>query len=183
VVDDGPAFYAPQVLVEPNRALLWGWAWELGRSVGQVAVAGWAGVLTFPRELYLRDGVLGMRPAPELTALRLERLALQPGHPFQAHAFELLAGGPVALRLTDDGVDVLVSSAEGTPTEPARILVDGSMVETFHKGASHTTRVYPSANSSWVVDGAGVTAYRLGDRVGLAAGADGQPSHRWQPGS
>jgi beta-fructofuranosidase len=183
VVDDGPAFYAPQVLVEPNRTLLWGWAWELGRSVGQVAVAGWAGVLTFPRELYLRDGVLGMRPAPELTALRLERLALQPGHPFQAHAFELLAGGPVALRLTDDGVDVLVSSAEGTPTEPARILVDGSMVETFHKGASHTTRVYPSANSSWVVDGAGVTAYRLGDRVGLAAGADGQPSHRWQPGS
>ena len=98
-------------------------------------------------------------------------------------AFELLAGGPVALRLTDDGVDVLVSSAEGTPTEPARILVDGSMVETFHKGASHTTRAYPSASSSWVVDGAGVTAYRLGDRDGLAAGADGRPSHRWQPGS
>jgi len=183
VVDDGPAFYAPQVLVEPNRTLLWGWAWELGRSVGQVAVAGWAGVLTFPRELYMRDGVLGMRPAPELTALRLERLALQPGQPFRAHAFELLAGGPVALRLTDNGVDVLVSSAEGTPTEPASILVDGSMVETFHKGASHTTRAYPSANSSWVVDGAGVTAYRLGDRVGLAAGADGRPSHRWQPGS
>jgi beta-fructofuranosidase len=146
-------------------------------------VAGWAGVLTFPRELYLRDGVLGMRPAPELTALRLERLALQPGQPFRAHAFELLAGGPVALRLTDDGVDVLVSSAEGTPTEPARILVDGSMVETFLKGASHTTRAYPSANSSWVVDGTGVTAYRLGDRVGLAAGADGRPSQRWQPGS
>ena len=94
VVDDGPAFYAPQVLVEPNRTLLWGWAWELGRSVQQIAETGWAGVLTFPRELYVRDGALGMRPATELTALRLERLALQPGQPFQAHAFELLASGP-----------------------------------------------------------------------------------------
>jgi beta-fructofuranosidase len=183
VVDDGPAFYAPQVLVEPNRTLLWGWAWELGRSVQQVAETGWAGVLTFPRELYLRNGVLGMRPAPELTALRRERLALQPGQPFQAQAFELLASGPVALRLADDGIDVLVTSAEGTPTEPARILVDGSMVETFHHGASHTTRAYPTANSSWVVDGAGITAYRLGDRVAVAAGAGVRPNPGWQPDS
>ena len=27
-VDDGPTFYAPQVLVDDDRALLWGWAWE-----------------------------------------------------------------------------------------------------------------------------------------------------------
>jgi beta-fructofuranosidase len=183
VVDDGPAFYAPQVLVEANRTLLWGWAWELGRSIEQIAETGWAGVLTFPRELYLRNGVLGMRPAPELTALRRGRLALEPGQPFQTQAFELLASGPVALRLADDGVDVLVSSAEGTPTEPARILVDGSMVETFHQGASHTTRAYPTANSSWVVDGASVTAYRLGDRGAVAAGAGARPSPGWQPGS
>lgn len=171
VVDDGPAFYAPQVLVEPNRTLLWAWAWELGRSVEQIAETGWAGVLTFPRELYVRNGVLGMRPAHELTGLRRGCLALQPGQPFQAQAFELLASGPVALRLADEGVDVLVSSAEGTPADPARILVDGSMVETFHHGASHTTRAYPTANSSWVVDGAEVTAYRLGSRVAVAAGA------------
>jgi beta-fructofuranosidase len=183
VVDDGPAFYAPQVLVEPKRTLLWGWAWELGRSVQQIAEAGWAGVLTFPRELYVRSGVLGVRPATELTALRLGRLELQPSQPFQAHAFELLASGPVALRLTADGVDALVSSAEGTPSEPARIFVDGSMVETFHKGVSHTTRAYPSANSSWVVDGARVTAYRLGDRVAVAAGAGARQSPGWQPSS
>jgi L-ascorbate metabolism protein UlaG (beta-lactamase superfamily) len=113
--------------------------------------------------------------------LRRGRLALQPGQPFQAQAFEVLASGPVALRLADDGVDVLVTSAEGTPTEPARILVDGSMVETFHHGASHTTRAYPTANSSWVVDGAGVTAYRLGDRVAVAAGAGVRPNPGWQP--
>jgi L-ascorbate metabolism protein UlaG (beta-lactamase superfamily) len=74
-----------------------------------------------------------------------------------------------------------VSSAEGTPTEPARILVDGSMVETFHDGASHTTRAYPTANNSWVVDGAGITAYRLGDRVAVTAGAAVRPNPGWQP--
>ena len=161
VVDDGPAFYAPQVLAEADRTLLWGWAWELGRSDQQIAEAGWAGVLTFPRELYIRDGVLGMRPAAELEGLRVGGLAW-PGTAFQADAFELVAGGPVALRLVDDHGDVLVSAAKGTPTDPARIFVDGSIVETFHGGASHTTRAYPTGDSRWVVDGAAVTAYRLG---------------------
>jgi beta-fructofuranosidase len=183
VVDDGPAFYAPQVLAEPDRTLLWGWAWELGRSAQQIAEAGWAGVLTFPRELYLRDGVLGVRPATELTTLRFERLVFQPGSPLQAHAFELIANGRVALRLADGGSDVFVASAEGTATEPARILVDGSIVEIFQRGTSHTTRAYPTADSSWVVDGAAVTAYRLGGRVAGRAAAGALPSPGWQPDS
>jgi hypothetical protein len=37
------------------------------------------------------------------------------------------------------------------------------MVETFHRGTSHTTRAYPTADSNWVVEGAAVIAYRLGD--------------------
>jgi beta-fructofuranosidase len=176
LIDDGPAFYAPQVLAEPDRTLLWGWAWELGRSAQQVAEAGWAGVLTFPRELYLRDGVLGVRPATELTTLRSERLVLQQGQPFQAQAFELVASGPVVLRLTKGASDVLVLSAEGTATEPARILVDGSIVEIFQRGTSHTTRVYPTADSNWVVDGTTVTAYRLGGRVAGPATAGAPPS-------
>ena len=179
VVDEGPAFYAPQVLAQPDRTLLWGWAWELGRSDQQIAEAGWAGVLTFPRELFVRNGVLGTRPATELTALRCGRLDWEPGVPFQASAFELLAKGPVALRLVDDGADALVSSVEGTPGEPARILVDGSMVETFHRGASHTTRAYPTADTRWVVDGSAVTVYRLGGEVAVAGAADVPPS----PGS
>jgi beta-fructofuranosidase len=91
VLDDGPAFYAPQVLSEPGRTLLWGWAWELGRIGQQIADTGWAGVLTFPRELYVRDGALGLRPARELDGLRQERLQVRPGTPFHAHAFELVA--------------------------------------------------------------------------------------------
>jgi beta-fructofuranosidase len=161
VVDDGPAFYAPQVLSEPDRTLLWGWAWELGRSDEQITAAGWAGVLTFPRELYVRNGVLCARPATELEGLRLGNFTCRPGLPFREHAFELIASGPVTLKLVQGGADQLVSAVEGTPTDPARILVDGSMVETFHRGTSHTTRAYPTAESGWVVDGAAVTAYRL----------------------
>jgi hypothetical protein len=83
--------------------------------------------------------------------------------PFQEHAFELVASGPVTLRLVHASAVELVSTAEGTPADPARILVDGSMVETFHRGTSHTTRAYPTADSNWVVEGAAVIAHRLGD--------------------
>ena len=41
-----------------DRTLLWGWAWEIGRTPDQIINAGWAGMLTFPRELFVRDGVL-----------------------------------------------------------------------------------------------------------------------------
>ena len=152
VLDDGPAFYAPQVLAEPDRTLLVGWAGELDRSDEQIAEAGWAGVLTFPRELYVRD-----RRSRYPAGNRADQAALghhwccRPDTPFRAPAFELVASGPVALRLLDDGVDALASAAEGTPSDPVRILVDGSMVEVFHRGASHTTRAYPgtAAGGSW----------------------------------
>jgi beta-fructofuranosidase len=176
VLDHGPAFFAPQVLAGPDRTLLWGWAPELGRTAQQIAQAGWAGVLTFPRELYVRDGGLRSRPASELVGLRRGRLVWQPGAPVQAHAFELVADGPIELRLLEDGSDTLVSAAEGTPADPARILVDGSIVETFERGATHTTRAYPTAATRWVVDGDALRAYRLGGMVAVAGAADMPPS-------
>jgi hypothetical protein len=88
----------------------------------------------------------------------------------------LVATGPVALRLIDDHAEVLVSAAEGTPADPVRILVDGSMVESFHRGASHTTRAYPTANSRWVVDGSRVTGYRLAGKGAGSGAADLRPS-------
>jgi beta-fructofuranosidase len=100
-------------------------------------------------------------------------MSVRPAAPFQAQAFELVATGPVALRLTDQGVDELVVVLEATPSDPARILVDGSIVETFHRGTSHTTRAYPTISSSWVVEGGAISAYRLGDRgADFAAASD-----------
>jgi beta-fructofuranosidase len=151
VVDEGPAFYAPQLLAEPHRTLLWAWSWELGRDFGQIAQTGWVGVLTFPRELFLRDGRLGSRPATELTTLRRESLDHSP-EGFTVPAFEVLAKGRVTLTLGDDAAHEDVVTVTGTSDEPARILVDGSMVEAFAAGRSTTTRAYPTATSRWRVD-------------------------------
>jgi beta-fructofuranosidase len=165
VLDDGPAFYAPQLLSDDGRTLLWGWAWELGRSPAQIEAAGWAGVLTFPRELFVRDGVLSSRPAAELTGLRTDDIEL--GRPFVESAFEVTATGPVTLRLLGESEQVVVT-AQGSPAESVRILVDGSIVELFDRGASYTTRAYPTATSRWAVDASAgeVRGQRLA--VGLA---------------
>jgi beta-fructofuranosidase len=150
-VDDGPAFYAPQLLSDPNRTLLWAWSWEIGRDFGEVAQTGWMGVLTFPRELFLRGARLGSRPASELTALRRERLD-HSAKGLAVPAFEVLAYGRAALVLGDGEARDEVVTVTGRSEEPARILVDGSMVEAFAAGRSITTRAYPTATSRWLVD-------------------------------
>ena len=70
LVDSGRDFYAPAVLVSPDRTLLWGWSWE-DRPEAEVLAAGWSGVLTLPRVLTLGPaGHLLSAPAPELHMLR-----------------------------------------------------------------------------------------------------------------
>ncbi len=164
VLDDGPAHYAPQVLVDGDRVLLWGWAWELNRTAEQVAQAGWAGVLTFPRELSLAEGAVVSRPAAELTGLRRGVVVDQPGAPLREPAFEVVAIGAVRLFLHGAAGPQLVAEAAGTPAEPARILVDGSIVEAFADLRCWTGRAYPEQESHWRVAGdpAEVVVYRLG---------------------
>jgi beta-fructofuranosidase len=92
VLNEGPAFYAPQALADSDRVLVWGWAWELDRTAQQVEAAGWAGVLTFPRELSLRTDaqgrrILASRPARELTDLRTGVLPADPGVPLVEPGF------------------------------------------------------------------------------------------------
>jgi len=159
-VDTGPTFYAPQVLVQDERVLLWGWAWEgAQRSPEEVAAGGWAGVLTFPRELSLADDVLVSRPAAELVGLRDAELVR--GEPIRESAFEVVGDGPVELALIDSTTGLRQIAA--TTTEPARILVDASIVEVFGSGPSETSRHYPTATSHWEVHApAGYRAWRLG---------------------
>jgi beta-fructofuranosidase len=164
-VDDGPTFYAPQLLVQPERTLLWGWAWEHGRTPEEVVEADWAGVLTFPRELSVVDGTLATRPAPELLGLRREELAWQPGVGFAARAFEVESTGPVQLLLVDGDSEVVVLDLAPAWEEPTRVLVDGSLVEAFAGPTPLTTRAYPTATSAWVVraDPARTTVWQLGE--------------------
>jgi beta-fructofuranosidase len=152
VLDDGSAFYAPQVLRDGDRTLVWGWAWEVGRSENQVGDAGWAGVLTFPRELSVTDGVLGARPAAELQGLRSRALEVVPGVPLDAAAFELRSVGAARLRLVEDGRELFGLDVGGSGEVPTTVLVDASVVELFRGGATRTERAYPTARSRWYVD-------------------------------
>lgn len=122
-LDHGPDFYAPALLKAPeeDRWLLWGWAWE-ARDDTWAHEAGWAGVLTLPRELTLADdGTVGQRPARELLALRGERVLHRTGH--------VTRSGPVDLGQVSRTFDLtavlipdptglcglrLVTSADGT---------------------------------------------------------------------
>lgn len=183
-VDSGSAFYAPALLVEEDRVLLWGWAWE-DRDPELWDEAGWAGVLTWPRVLSLHpDGRLLTSPAPELAGLRTARtrFALRDGQsiplPSGPLDIELMVRtrqvGTVSLRIGDvTGHLVLAVAAEEAGLLGIRVVVDGSLVEVYVAGGqTFTERRYPVENGSWQlsVEGDGdlavdATVHRLGDAV------------------
>ncbi|MFB9769988.1 glycoside hydrolase family 32 protein [Lactiplantibacillus modestisalitolerans] len=73
-LDHGHDFYASQTTLTPDgRRIVIGWMamWE---SVMPEQADGWAGALTFPRELTRVGKQLRMKPARELTALRTQTL-------------------------------------------------------------------------------------------------------------
>ncbi len=123
-LDHGRDFYAPAVLQEPDRALLWGWSWE-AREQGEVDRAGWAGVLTAPRVVDVHpDGSLRVVPAPELELLRAdEPFVTAPGRraPLpEAYDLTVTASGrtTVSLLRSASGAELTVAldPDEGTVT-------------------------------------------------------------------
>lgn len=69
LVDAGRDFYAPIVLVDGPRVLMWAWSWE-ARADWAVAESGWSGMLTLTRELHLEGDRLRHVPAREVAGLR-----------------------------------------------------------------------------------------------------------------
>ncbi|WP_299037029.1 glycoside hydrolase family 32 protein [uncultured Pseudokineococcus sp.] len=150
-IDAGPTFYAPQLLVEEDRTLLWGWAWEHGRTPEQLQEAGWAGVLTSPRELRVVGDRVDTVLAAELVGLRRGRI--DASAPVREPAFEILGRGAARLLLVGAGEEDVVLDI---PDGDWRLLVDGSLVELFPEDPATrpvTTRAYPGGSGAWVVDG------------------------------
>lgn len=164
--DDGPDFYAPQAVPVGDRVLLWGWSWE-SRSLAESDAAGWAGMLTFPRELGVVDDALVVKPARELVGYR--RRALEAGAvtrlPAAAEAVvDPQAAVRVELRLVSPAGSRPVYS--GAAERGVRMLVDASIVEVYRAGSTPVTlRAYPAADEEWeltVTGDARVEAWELG---------------------
>ncbi len=74
--DHGTELYAPSVMRDSEgRYLLWGWVRE-ARSTAWQDEAGWAGMLSLPREVRLENGHVVFTPPTELRGLRA-RLCFQ----------------------------------------------------------------------------------------------------------
>ncbi|WLW58233.1 glycoside hydrolase family 32 protein [Streptomyces sp. YU58] len=125
LLDHGPDLYAPALLHAPDgRRLMWAWVWEardeehVGAPSTWTDEAGWAGMLSVPRELTPGpDGELIQQPAHELLALRGERRIATAG---RASAGQPVVLGDVA-RATDLTVTLerggrlrLLTSSDGT---------------------------------------------------------------------
>lgn len=163
--DLGRDFYAPQVVALEDRALLWGWANEgpgrdgrRGRSQEDIDAAGWAGVLTFPRELSVVDGALAVSPAPEVEAYRGTLVATEAAGTvvLPPYAEALVAAGAgggdtaVELLLVGEGTRQAVFTGTLEPGEELRVFVDASLVEVYRAGSVATTlRAYPAAGEEW----------------------------------
>ncbi|MFD5713636.1 glycoside hydrolase family 32 protein [Streptomyces pharetrae] len=187
-LDLGRDFYAPAVLQEPERALMWGWSWE-SREPAETRRAGWAGVLTAPRVVDVHaDGGLRVVPAPELDLLRApEPFVTAPGTGTRlpdAYDLTVTARAVTTVRLGDGltlrldpavGCLTVRNAARNAPVEVrvpdgaelgVRVLVDGSLCEVFAGArATVTERVYrrPGDAPELTVTGAAatVTAWEL----------------------
>lgn len=151
--DLGPDFYAPQILLLPDRALLWGSSPEPADSAAARA-AGWAGVLTLPRQLSVHGGALAVEPAPELTAYRGRKLLNNAAGTLQVpgQAEIHVAGGEGELRLelaaASSRRTVFAETVAGG--DDLRIFVDSSIVEAYRHGTvAATVRAYPGAGEHW----------------------------------
>lgn len=160
-LDHGRDLYAPAVLQEPERTLMWGWSWE-SRGQDELDRAGWAGVLTAPRVVDTHpDGTLRVAPAPELRLLRAaEPFVTAPARIPLPAAYDLTvtahgrttvrllrsaSGAELTVRLDPDEGTVTLDRGGWPRTRPdgaaptvvrapgaqVRILVDGSLLELF----------------------------------------------------
>ena len=77
MLDAGFDFYAPQILQAPDgRTIMIGWL-DMWDTPMPEQADGWAGQMTVPRELHLRDGKIVSTPVKELELLRGEKISYE----------------------------------------------------------------------------------------------------------
>ncbi len=188
-VDMGSDFYAGQVMELDNRVVMIGWL-DMWLKDYPTQNDGWAGALTIPRELHVKNGKFIQRPVPELQLLRKKEL-LENASPeslkrFKSETFEMKISASKGemvisdpegelLRIALDENEVSVASWNGRKASAKlelsseerglHVFVDRSSVEIFVNGGEvcFSERIYPKGNKLSVrFDGnASITAWQL----------------------
>jgi beta-fructofuranosidase len=97
-LDLGPDVYAPCLYTDQQgRVMVWGWSWEATTPQAQRA-AGWAGVLSWPRELTVDGDEVRVAALPETRELRAEELPITFG-PRGDHTWRATSPLPDAVDL------------------------------------------------------------------------------------
>ena len=166
--DHGPEFYAPSLMRSPDgRYLLWGVVRE-ARDLDWQRGAGWAGLLSLPREVSMDGGRLVTLPARELEGLRLDALHEYEGglsevvlaqvpRAFELHLRCLQPARALALTLDLGGDQQLVVHVDG---ETGLVVVDRDASSSDSRACGGRTIVGPLENLSsqgtlelrWLVD-------------------------------
>jgi beta-fructofuranosidase len=135
-----PYYYAPQSFTdERGRRIAFGWLQE-GRSIPAREAAGWAGVMSLPRELGLTAaGDVTQRPVAELTRLRRQHMPWR--------GLGVRAGSPLPLpQISGDTLELQLELQPGTDGEC------GVAVRCSPDGAEQTRITYQAAQRRLVID-------------------------------
>lgn len=139
-------FYAPRTLLDDKgRRIMWGWISE-ARSDRVQRAAGWSGVMSLPRILFMRpDGLLGVEPAPELAVLRgrhyhLANVDLSP------------ASSGILGDLRGDCLEIIMEFEPGRAGDTNMAHEFGIRVRCSPDGEEETCIVYDRLASRLVVD-------------------------------
>lgn len=174
-LDSGHDFYATQTLLAPDgRRILFGWL-DMWESNFWEQKEGWAGMLTFPRELLVQNNVVIQRPIKEISKLYDGILVKEEGHhiqkQFDTHLLEInlinkeitdkfemkISYGQQQIQLTLKNDFLVLNRTDSTnrfaKIDPKskiklQILCDSSSVEIFVDDgiATFSERLYGSSN-------------------------------------
>lgn len=190
-IDKGHDFYATQTTLTPDgRRVMVAWmnAWD---SPMYEKEDGWAGALTIPRELIVKDGKLYQQPVGEMASLRQERIVkeeasgnyqLSRATEFSLETMALgqlfkLSDGEHTLTITREDEKLVLErntkdgqrSAHITdPVTKLQVFVDASSVEIFVNDGqvTFTERMYwQEAPTLTVQAGSQLEIYRLEENV------------------
>lgn len=153
-LDEGPDFYAPQVLDDGSAdPLVIGWVRQQG-APNDAPPETVVGCLTFPRRLTVRDGQVSVRPDERLAALVGEPVTVEMADgrldlPARALAHLRSHGAPAQVTLRAGEVVVPVT-VDGAGVD---VWLDGEVAETYRPAGPAGTARCPGAGA-WSLTGA-----------------------------